>query len=347
MSPEIIVLLLVLVALSIYTMFGGADFGVGVWQFNLALRMPKDERELMHAAIGPVWEANHVWLIFAIVLLLNAFPAALAAASQAIWVPLLLALVGIIFRGAAFAFRSYSVGFPDQQYGWEVVFALASTMAPFFLGAAAGMVASGDIVLDANGRYQGNSLTDWMTPLAWYVAFFTVGMCAYASAVLLTGEGYRAGKEVLTERWRRRSLVVGTLVGAMAAAGLFVVRHYAAHLWGGLMGYAAPAVWMSMAGGFLSLWAMWRRQFLLAAAGVFFAEFAVVLAWGIAQYPYLIPTSMTIADAAAPANVLIAMIVCALGGMALLTPGLVYLFIIFKTSKGEVRTRPSTPHSSF
>lgn len=333
MSPEIIVLLLVLVALSFYTMFGGADFGVGVWQFNLALRIPPDERALMHAAIGPVWEANHVWLIFAIVLLLNAFPAALAAASQALWVPLLLALVGIIFRGAAFAFRSYSEGLPDQQFAWEVVFALASTMAPFFLGAAAGTVASGGIVLDAAGRYQGNSLTDWMTPLSWYMAFFTVGMCAYASAVLLTGEGYRAKKAALVERWRSRSLVVGVIVGAMAAGGLFVVRYYATHLWEGLMGYAAPAVWLSMAGGFVSLVALWRRQYILAAAGVFFAECSVVLAWGIAQYPYLIPNSMTIADAAVPANVLIAMIVCAVGGMALLTPALVYLFIIFKTTK--------------
>lgn len=333
MTPEIIVLLLILLALSIYTMFGGADFGVGVWQFNLAMRVPAADRALMHAAIGPVWEANHVWLIFAIVLLLNAFPAGLAAASQALWVPLLLALVGIIFRGAAFAFRSYSVGFPEEQYVWEVIFALASTMAPFFLGAAAGMVASGDIVLDATGRFQGDSLTDWIAPLPWYMGFFTVGMCAYSSAVLLTGEGYRAKQDVLTNRWRRRSLVMGTVIGVMAVTGLFVVKSSTPHLWRGLMSYAAPAVGLSMASGFLSLVAMWRRQYLLAAGGVFFAEFAVVLAWGISQYPYLIPTSMTIADAAAPKNVLVAMIVCALGGMALLTPGLIYLFVIFKTTK--------------
>lgn len=333
MTPEIIVLLLILLALSIYVMFGGADFGVGVWQFNLAMRMPPEERALMHAAIGPVWEANHVWLIFAIVLLLNAFPAALAAASQALWVPLLLATAGIIFRGAAFAFRAYSIGAPEQQYGWEVVFALASTMAPFFLGAAAGMVASGEIILDTEGRYQGNSLIDWMTPLAWYMGFFTVGMCVYASAVLLTGEAARARRQPLLERWRLRSLLMGIVVGTMAVAGLFVVRAYAPHLWQGLLGYAAPVVGLSMLGGFLSLIAMWRRQYLLAAAGVFFAEIAVVLAWGISQYPYLIPTSMTIADAAAPANVLIAMIVCALGGMALLTPALIYLFVIFKTSR--------------
>lgn len=333
MTPEIIVLLLILLALSIYAMFGGADFGVGVWQINLAMRVPAEERVLMLAAIGPVWEANHVWLIFAIVLLLNAFPAALAAASQALWVPLLLAALGIIFRGAAFAFRSYSIGAPDEQYGWEVVFSLASTMAPFFLGAAAGVVASGEIVLDANGRYQGNSLVDWMTPLAWYMGFFTVGMCVYASAVLLTGEGFRAQKVALTDRWRRRSLLMGLVVGGMAVAGLFVVRAYAPHLWDGLRGYAAPVVVLSMLGGFLSLVAMWRRQYLLAAAGVFFAEFSVVLAWGVSQYPYLIPTSMTIADAAAPRNVLIAMIVCALGGMALLTPALAYLFVIFKLSK--------------
>lgn len=335
MTPEVIVLLLILLALGIYTMFGGADFGVGVWQFNLALRAPAEDRALMHAAIGPVWETNHVWLIFAIVLLLNAFPPALAAAGQAIWVPLLLALVGIIFRGAAFAFRAYSIGAQKEQDRWEAVFALASTMAPFFLGAAAGTIASGAIELDADGRFRGNSLTAWMTPLAWYMAFFTVGMCAYAAAVLLAGEGYRAGKPHLADRWRLRSLWIGSVVGAMAVIGLVVVKVSATHLWQGLMGYAAPAVALSMAGGFLSLVAMGRRLYVLSAAGVFFAEFAVILAWGMSQYPYLIPQQMTIAQAAAPANVLVVMVVCALGGMALLAPGLIYLFVIFKTTTRE------------
>lgn len=335
MTPEVFVLLLILLALGIYTVFGGADFGVGVWQFNLAMRVPAEDRALMHAAIGPVWETNHVWLIFAIVLLLNAFPPALAAAGQAIWVPLLLALVGIIFRGAAFAFRAYSIGAPQQQYGWEVVFALASTMAPFFLGAAAGTIASGEIVLDHAGRFQGNSLTAWMSPLAWYMGFFTVGMCAYAAAVLLAGEGHRERQVALTERWRRRALVIGYVVGALALAGLIVVKMTAPHLWKGLTGYAAPAVGLSMLGGFLSLLAMRRRHFLLAAAGVFFAEFAVILAWGMSQYPYLIPEQMTIAQAAAPSNVLVIMTVCAIGGMAILTPGLIYLFVIFKTTTRE------------
>lgn len=331
MTAEISVLLLVLIALGIYAVFGGADFGVGVWEFNLAFRLSKEDRALMHSAIGPVWETNHVWLIFAIVLLLNAFPAALAAATQALLVPLLLATLGIVFRGSAFAFRSYSIGAPSQQRAWEVVFALASTLAPFFLGTAAGLVASGEILLDGEGRFQGDSLTIWVNPFALYMGFFTVGMCVYAAAVLLTGEAHREQKTELIEIWRYRSLWMGLVVGGMAILGLVMVRFLAPHLWGGLTGYAAPVVGLSVAGGFLSLLAMRNRQYFWAAGGLFCAEFAVILAWGMAQYPLLIPPHMTISDAAAPHNVLLAMIVCALGGITLLAPAIVYLFAIFKS----------------
>ncbi len=147
MGPEAIILVILWSALTLYLLFGGADFGVGVWEVNTALQATERDRNLLYKAIGPVWEANHVWLIFFIVVMHAAFPRAYAALGQALWVPLLIAIVGIVFRGAAYAFRSNLLGRSEQRAIWEAVFAVASTVAPFFLGAAAGAVASANWTL--------------------------------------------------------------------------------------------------------------------------------------------------------------------------------------------------------
>src|SRR5438552_804125 len=141
MAIETTAVVMIGLGITLYAVLGGADFGAGVWEFNTALRASERERRLIERAIGPVWEANHVWLIFVIVSMFSSFPTAFVALSRALWLPLLLALVGIVFRGAAFAFRSHAVAAARQQEVWGAVFALASTAAPFFLGAAVGAVA--------------------------------------------------------------------------------------------------------------------------------------------------------------------------------------------------------------
>src|SRR5262249_40495955 len=156
------------------------------------------------------------WLIFVIVAMFSAFPPAFAALSRALWVPLLLALVGIVFRGAAYAFRSHAVAAARQQAAWRAVFALASTSAPFFLGAAVGAVASGKLAVTAEGDFTGSYLTGWITPLSIFNGFFTVGMCAYVAAVFLSQEAFVDGDAELTSVWRRRALAVGVAMGILA-----------------------------------------------------------------------------------------------------------------------------------
>ena len=138
MAPESILLVVVFTALTIYALFGGADFGAGVWEVNTALQASPKERKLLYSAIGPVWEANHVWLIFVLVATFAAFPVAFAAICQSLWLPLLLALAGIVFRGAGYALRSNATDSQRQQFAWDVVFAAGSTAAPFFLALRSG-----------------------------------------------------------------------------------------------------------------------------------------------------------------------------------------------------------------
>ena len=185
MEPENILLIVVFLGLTVYALFGGADFGAGVWEVNTAMQASPKERKLLFSAIGPVWEANHVWLIFVLVAVFGAFPVAFAAICQALWLPLSLALVGIVFRGAGFALRTYSTGDERQQFAWEVVFAVGSTAAPFFLGACVGALASGKLELAADGRFEGNYLTGWLSPMALFTGFFVVVMCAFLAAVYL------------------------------------------------------------------------------------------------------------------------------------------------------------------
>ncbi len=184
-APESILLVVVFAALTIYALLGGADFGAGVWEVNTALQASPKERKLLYSAIGPVWEANHVWLIFVLVATFGAFPTAFAAICQALWLPLLLALAGIVFRGAGYALRSYSTDSRRQEFTWGVVFAAGSTAAPFFLGASIGALASGKLMLTDDGHFDGNFLTGWLSPMSVFSGFFVVVMCAYLAAVFL------------------------------------------------------------------------------------------------------------------------------------------------------------------
>src|SRR5690606_5420193 len=152
-------------ALTLYAVLGGADFGVGVWEFNSALQVKPKERQLMVNAMGPVWEVNHVWLIFVLVLMNTAFPTAAAALAQALWIPLLLALVGIVFRGASFVFRTYLSETTRGQEFWTAIFAMASTATPFFLGISIGAIAGG-MKIQADGSFDGDYFNGWLTPLS-------------------------------------------------------------------------------------------------------------------------------------------------------------------------------------
>lgn len=340
MSDEAIIIVVLMAALTLYALLGGADFGAGIWEFNTAFSATDRERALLYRAIGPVWEANHVWLIFILVGLQTAFPGAFAALSRALWLPLLLALGGIVFRGAAYAFRSSAEGAVRQQALWSTVFALASTAAPFFLGACVGAVASGSLAVTPRGEFTGDYLTGWLSPLAIFSAFFSVGVCSYLAAVYLVREASQERDEELVRIWRQRALATGAWMGILAIVGLVFMAIEAPHLWEGFQTRSWPLVVLSVAAGFLSLVALWWNRPAVAVLGTVATVAAVIWGWGIAQYPAIMPPAVTIQATKGPDAVLRAMVWSIGVGMVLLIPALAFLFFLFK---GQARNLPRNP----
>jgi cytochrome d ubiquinol oxidase subunit II len=337
-QPEIILLLVVFAALTLYALLGGADFGAGVWEVNTALKSSDRERAMLHAAIGPVWEANHVWLILVLVTMFAAFPVAFAGVFRALWLPLLLALTGVVFRGIGFAFRTYTSGGARQQAAWDAVFAIGSTAAPFFLGASVGAVASGKLAIAGDGGFDGNYLTGWISSLSLFTGFFVVGMCAFLSSVYLAREISGLGDRTLVLLWRRRALTTGGMTGILALAGIVLVATGAPLLWEGFRVRSWPLVCGSMIGGFASLYSLVVERYRAAVVCAAIAVSAVIWAWGIAQFPMIVPPTISLDDTKAPANVLWLLVATIGIGALLLFPALGYLLYLFKTGRSEGTT---------
>jgi cytochrome d ubiquinol oxidase subunit II len=334
-EPDLILLGVMLIGITLYALLGGADFGAGVWEFNTALRSPERERMLLYRAIGPVWEANHVWLIFVVVGLFAGFPSAFSAICRALWLPLLLALIGIVFRGIGFAFRSYAADSVREKALWGAVFAFASTGAPFFLGASLGAILHGRLEVTADGGFTGNHLTGWVSSLSVFSAFFGVGICAYLAASFMTREARLAGDAALIRVWRLRAMASGLWMGVLSAAGLGLIAADVPQLWEGFKARAWPLIGLSAAAGGFSLWALWRSRFTGAAIGAALTVASVVVGAGVAIYPDLVPPAISIESARAPRGVLWALVACVVFGVAVLAPSMILLFRLFKGKKPE------------
>jgi cytochrome d ubiquinol oxidase subunit II len=330
-APELGVAAVALAALVAYAVLAGADFGGGVWDaFARGPRAAEQRRAVAHA-MGPVWEANHVWLVFVIVLLFTGFPAAYAALGVALFVPFHLVLLGIILRGAAFVFRAYSPestrtpGSGRVGRRWGAVFGAASTVTPVLLGMCLGAVSSGRIRVQAGGVSANGA--PWLAPLSVATGAFALAICAYLAAVYLANETEGA----LREDFRRRAFVAGTAVVALSVLVLPLLRAQAPHLWHGLLSArAAPVVAVGAAAALLSGWALLRRRMRLARAATVAQTICLLAGWGIAQYPYLVYPDLTVRSAAAPAPTLRFVLVSLPFGLALLLPSLAYLFRVFK-----------------
>ncbi len=336
MGPEDLLLIVLLTALTLYAVLGGADFGAGIWEFTTALQSTEKQRDHIFKAIGPVWEANHVWLIFMLMILLNGFPVAFAGLGRALWLPLLLALGGIVFRGASYVFRSYNYGSRHERTAWEAVFAIASTAAPLFLGASAGAIASGKLQITASGGYEADYLTGWISALPVFTAFYSVGMCAYLAAVFLTREAQMIRDESLTILWRQRSLSTGLWMGLLSLGGLVMVSIEAPQLAAGFQARGWPLVIVSLVCGMGSLVELWKWRFTQAGVAAVGAVAAVIWGWGVSQYPQIIPPSIASDSAKAPDNVLWLMLAVISLGAVLLFPSLGYLFVLFKGDRKEL-----------
>jgi cytochrome d ubiquinol oxidase subunit II len=306
----------------LYAVLGGADFGAGVWDAVTRMRLPAAERELLFRAIGPVWEANHVWLVFAGVLTFTAFPAAFAALSQALWAPFLVALVGIVFRGSAFVFRAHGPDPTPGARGWSAAFGLASTATPLAFGASAGAVAA--------GRFGGEGVA-WLRPLPIVCALLAVASCAYLAAVFLVREGWAAKSDALVAAWRRRAYGAAVVAGVLAVAGLAVMALDEPAFWRRFVDRSAAAIPLSGLAAAGSVFALSRGRFLLADAAAAAAVGLVLLGAGAAMYPNLVAPELAPRDRVDPAVLSAMLWSVGLGALAVV-PSLLFLLRLFKTA---------------
>ncbi len=314
MTTETLVALVALLGIALYAIFGGADFGGGVWDALASGPRRQEQRAAIGHAIGPVWETNHVWLIFCIVLLFTCFPPAFASLAIGLYVPLTFALVGIILRGAAFAFRSQQYRAESMAQFWGHVFGIASTVTPFFFGLCVGGLAAGHYA--------------WTSPFALTVGFFAVTLCAQVAAVFLTMES--SGE--LREDFRWRAIVATFALAAAGALALAVAALTTPATFASLLrAQALPAIATAMLLGLLVLAFLWTRRFAPARVAVALETVAILVGWYAAQAPYLIPGEMTYAEAAAPEITLRAFLWIAGAGAVLLVPSLLFLLRLFKS----------------
>jgi cytochrome d ubiquinol oxidase subunit II len=331
-SLDEVLLATVWVSVALYAVLGGADFGAGVWEAVTRLRAPPAERRLIASAVTPVWEANHVWLVFVFVLLANAFPPAFAGLCRGLAVPLAIALAGIVMRGSAFVYRAYGASDARPQHRWGVAFAVSSALAPICFGLCAGALASGAIRIRPDGSIEpddGEALAGWMgwTPLV--CAALAPAACAYLAAVYLAREA-ATSTPTLAARWRRRAIAAGVVAGALALGGLLAAALDAPELFRGLRTRGLPMVLASGTAAVLSFGALARRRYTLAALGAAAAVGSVVLGWGLAQFPVVVPPDLTLEQARAPDGVLRAVFVSVVVGAAFVVPSIVLLLVLFK-----------------
>ena len=318
-------LALMWVGVTAYALFGGADFGAGFWDLIAGgPRRGAAQRRLIEHSIGPVWEANHVWLIFVLVMLWTGFPEAFAAIASSLYVPLTLVAVGVILRGAGFAFRKAVSGVALERL-FGATFAASSVITPFFLGTVAGAVASGRVPA---GIAEAHPLRSFLNPTSVLGGVLAVVVCAYLAAVYLTADARRAGDEALVLAFRRRALASGVVAGAVVLGGIGVLHADAPDLFAGLTSRGLPLVAVSAGAGLVSLGCVWSRRFLAARLAAATAVTAVLWGWAAGQYPYLLENELTIRQAAAAPVTLRAVLLSLAVGAVLVVPALVALFVM-------------------
>lgn len=326
---------MMLLALILYALSGGADFGAGVWDLLASGPRKEQQRALIAQAIAPVWEANHVWLIVVVVLLFVAFPTAFAAISTALHIPLVLMLVGIVLRGSAYVFRAYGIQQDVSHRRWGVVFAISSTITPVMLGVVLGAVSSGTIRVDVDTHLVSTDfVSSWWAPFPFAIGFLVLVMFVFLAAVYLIHET----QDVLVKAdFRMRALIAGGVVFVMAwiSFGLSVEGAPLIYegLWGRVWSVPFQGVMGMMATGALT--ALWVRWYVAARILAITQVVLMILGWGLAQFPFVLVPDLPLDVASAPDSVLRAVLIALGAGFVILIPSFWYLYWVFKVKKNE------------
>ena len=308
------------IAVTLYSVLAGADFGAGFWDLVAGgPRRGARPRALIDRVLTPVWEANHVWLIFMLVVAWTAFPDAFAAIMTTLFVPLFLAAFGIVLRGAGFAFRHVVRGVQGQR-ALGALFAVSSVVTPFFMGTVVGAIASGRVPAGGGG----DLLTSWTGLASIAIGLLMVANCAYLAAVFLVAEARAAGDAELERYFRARALAAGLVAGALTAFGLVALHADARSLFDDLLSDGLPLVVLSALCGAATLVQLARGGRAVRPLAVL-AVAAVVWGWGVAQQPDVLPGALSIEQAAAPSATLVALFVIFGAAAIVVVPALVLL----------------------
>lgn len=328
MGLETTLAIVLLISLTFYALLGGADFGAGVWHVLARGSTREEQHRLIGNAIGPIWEANHVWLILIVTIVFTAFPAAYARISTVLHIPLTLLVIGIVLRGSAFAFRHYDVKDDEIHLRWDQLFAVSSTISPLLLGVILGAMTAGHFPVNPSDFVEGYVLP-WFQPFPLMMGAFTLLLFAYLASTYLLLE---ADNPRLQEIFRKRAIIVALLAGLMEEAVVTIGKTGAPRLWGEL----TNSLW----GGFIQLgvgsltvavvWFLITRRYWWARTFAILQVTVTIWAWGIAQFPYLVPPNLTIFNTSAPDITLQFIMVALVIGALFLFPSLFYLFRIFK-----------------
>ncbi len=329
MALPYILLSILWFALIAYAAFGGADFGAGVWEIFAVGPTAVRQRELIDHALGPVWETNHVWLVFLVVGLFSAFPTAFAILVVVLFYPLTLALIGSVLRGSSFIFRTHGLRAKKPAVlVWNRVFSVSSLITPLFLGMAAAAVASGKI--QTSDPVQADFGALWITPFTLTIGLMAVALCATLAAIFLTVEATNSKDDDLVVMFRLRALIAGAITAVLGALGLALAPLEASLLWGGMLNHALPLVIVTMLIGLATAATVFFGYYRIARTLIVVETAFLLGSWGVSQIPYLIPPTITVESAAGAPSTLLLLLIGICVGLIVIGPSLFFLFYVFK-----------------
>jgi cytochrome bd ubiquinol oxidase subunit II len=325
---ELIVAGFMCAALIFYAVTGGADYGGGMWDLLATGSRAGEQRSVIAKAIGPIWEADHVWLILVIVILFTGFPRGFAALTTALNIPMTLMLIGIVLRGTAFIFRKYDVKSDKVQFRWSALFGAASFFTTFIQGVTLGALSTGQIRI-IDGRLATGFFAGWLTPFAIACGLFALALFAFLAATYLTVD--TTGEHDVQNDFRLRALWSGSALAPIAFAVFITSKQGAPEMYQGLTQWWAPLlISATVCFAIAALVSLWLRRFPLARIAAISEVTLILGGWSLSQYPKLITPDITIFNAAAPAITLRLLIYALVAGAIVLFPSLFFLFRIFK-----------------
>src|SRR6266850_80331 len=325
---ELIVAGFMFMALIFYAVTGDADYGGGMWDLLATGPRAGAQRDAIERAIGPIWEADHVWLILIVVILFTAFPPAFAAMMTALNIPFTLMLIGIILRGSAFIFRKYDIKSHEVKQGWSLLFGAASFFTPFIQGVVLGALSTGQIRI-ADGRVVSGFFAGWLTPFAFACGLFALALFTFLAATYLTVDP--STESHVQNDFRLRALCSGAALVPIAFVVFITSKEGAPEMYHGLTQWWAPLlIGVTLVCAIAALASLWLRRFVVARFAAIAEVTLILTGWSLAQYPRLIAPDITIFNAAAPETTLRLLTYAVVAGAIVLFPSLFFLFRVFK-----------------